>query len=234
MEKSQLDIQNDLQNDLFSVTESYAPEQKEAFVFVLEAEPYEVQDTNSKRRGIIQSELGDVFNDCDKKNAELLQAEKRRLNELARKKALEKLPYYAEPKNDNEKLLNFQYEYLSKPNQLTWWNLVELSEQVTRRIVIHFCRQKNIPFYFTNTNKRVPFGAVCVEDKAGEALEYVMRRYQDNIGYVVEKNYISFLKGGVKHAFEYIFTKKDSKTKIIDPTLLNAKLEKVQIKQWGM
>lgn len=104
------------------------------------------------------------------------------------------LLHYENPKNDNEKLMNYQYQFLKFDDKKAWGDLLILAFQVTERLVYSWCKKNKI---FMDKE--------AVADKTSIAVEYVLRRYksQSLIGYCVQKNYIHALRLGVKHAMKY-------------------------------
>lgn len=148
-----------------------------------------------------QADLFDV-EQCQKDNEKLKQEEMERLNIEARKLLV--LPHYEHPQNDNEKLLNYQYEYLVNNSEVAWGQLITLAYIVTKRLVWQWMKQK-----------RCQLDDIEQDEKTSIAVEYVLRRYKTRIGYCITKNYISALKDGVKHAMLYI-TKLDKDTVYID------------------
>ena len=120
------------------------------------------------------------------------------LNEKKRKQkekffeSYKKLKHFEEPKNDNERLLNYQYEFLVLGSKKAWDNLFILATKVAQRIVVKQVR-----------NKHLAVDAIDIPEKVSVAVEYVMRRYKNNSGWVVRDNYISAIKSGVIHALYY-------------------------------
>lgn len=120
------------------------------------------------------------------------------LNEKKRKQkekvfeSYKKLKHFEEPKNDNERLLNYQYEFLVLGNKKAWDNLFILATKVAQRIVVKQVRAKHLAV-----------DAIDIPEKVSIAVEYVMRRYKNNSGWVVRDNYISAIKSGVIHALYY-------------------------------
>lgn len=120
------------------------------------------------------------------------------LNEKKRKQkekvfeSYKKLKHFEEPKNDNERLLNYQYEFLVLENKKAWDNLFILATKVAQRIVVKQVRAKHLAV-----------DAIDIPEKVSIAVEYVMRRYKNNSGWVVRDNYISAIKSGVIHALYY-------------------------------
>lgn len=196
------------QQDLFNIqhiTQKNKPVEKashyeEKFVFCDKDEIDLIfEDTDSTTKGKMQSEFPeDYLKDSlafEKQKEEQRKKEHHQKVLEARKQM--KLKDYPEPKNDNEKLMHLQYLFLKSDKQEDWWNLMTFAEVITKRLVWYFMKEK-----------RITLDEISQDEKVGIALVYVMRRYEDTIGYYVSKNYISFLKGGVKHAFEY-FNKSD-------------------------
>lgn len=117
---------------------------------------------------------------------------------------LEHLVTYKNPKNDNEKLCNLQAEYLrtqsKKAESELWINCLQIARKLINK------EQKEKHFQMDSDTK---------EDKALEAVEYVIRRYfkhylkQRNIGrmitqyWSIQTSFLNALYGGVKHALYY-------------------------------
>ena len=108
---------------------------------------------------------------------------------------IEELPFYAEPKNDSEILINLQYAYLAKNDRKAHRDLWLKSIEIAKKLIRNERKQKG--FYLDDAD---------FEDKAIEAVEYVLRRYserKDNYCWSVRKNYVSALYNGVRHALYY-------------------------------
>lgn len=155
-----------------------------------------LEDTTSVTRGKMQQDFSDTT-DFDKGSIEFQKAlekkaEEEHLQRVIEARAKINAPYFPNPKDDNEKLLNLQYNFLKSGSQADWWKLLEFSQVIMKRLVWHFMKQK-----------KISLDEISQDEKVGIALVYVMRRYETTIGYYVSKNYISFLKGGVRHAFDY-------------------------------
>ncbi len=101
---------------------------------------------------------------------------------------------------DNSKLLELQDRFLNG-NSSAWSELWVLSLQVCKRIIKHEQKQKG--FFLNNDD---------LEDKAMNAVFYVLRRYKKTYKngktYRIEKNFVSALYFGVIHAL-YYRSKKD-------------------------
>ena len=108
---------------------------------------------------------------------------------------IDELPFYAEPKNDSEILINLQYAYLAKNDRKAHRDLWLKSIEIAKKLIRNERKQKG--FYLDDAD---------FEDKAIEAVEYVLRRYserKDNYCWSVRKNYVSALYNGVRHALYY-------------------------------
>ena len=108
---------------------------------------------------------------------------------------IDELPFYAEPKNDSEILINLQYAYLAKNDRKAHRDLWLKSIVIAKKLIRNERKQKG--FYLDDAD---------FEDNAIEAVEYVLRRYserKDNYCWSVRKNYVSALYNGVRHALYY-------------------------------
>lgn len=142
-------------------------------------------------KGLMQSNLFDV-EEIETINKGIVAKKHKEAVIKARREMLLELPYYPTPKNDNELLFNYQYDFLVNDNPKAWTQLMTLSYTVIQRIIWSLLKQKKI--------------VLTKEDqieKANIAIEYVLRRYDKNVGYRVNNNFILFLKDGVKHAIKY-------------------------------
>lgn len=124
-----------------------------------------------------------------------------------RKEFIDSLPYFSAPKNDNERMLNFQKELLSgdRNAEARLWNLaITVAKRMVRK------EAKEHQQKLTGDE---------VYDKAMEAVEYVLRRYRKTYSngkpYAVEKNFISAIYNGVRHAMWIEWQKHKGKVRII-------------------
>ena len=108
---------------------------------------------------------------------------------------VEELPFFAEPKTDSEILINLQYAYLARKDKKAqaslWLKSIEIAKKFIRK------ERKEKGFFLDDTD---------FEEKAVEAVEYIMRRYakrKDNFCWSVRKNYVSAIYNGVRHALYY-------------------------------
>lgn len=115
------------------------------------------------------------------------------------------LPYFENPKNDSQLLLNYQFLYLRNGDQKAWGDLLSLSYEVTQRLL----------WKWLSEHKGIYLDKYDQSEKIDEAIWYVLRRYKTRVGWYVSKNFISALNGGVKHAMLYI-TELDKNTIVTD------------------
>ncbi|WP_294429888.1 hypothetical protein [uncultured Treponema sp.] len=108
---------------------------------------------------------------------------------------IDELPFYAEPKNDSEILINLQYAYLARKDRKAQAALWQKSIVIAKKFIQKERKEKG--FFLDDSD---------LEDKAIEAVEYIMRRYarrEDNFCWSVRKNYVSAIYNGVRHALYY-------------------------------
>ena len=103
-----------------------------------------------------------------------------------------KLPHFEAPQNDNERLLNYQYDFLVNGSQEAWRNLWELTSATAGRMLAHGCKQRNIHFSKEQW-----------EDKRAEAVMYLLRRYRTRPGYRIEADFPLHIWYAVKHVLDY-------------------------------
>lgn len=97
------------------------------------------------------------------------------------------LPRFEDPKDDNERLLNYQYDWLVNKDQKAWEALWILSRKMARKFVLTFAKKKGLKL-----------DLLTVEDKTDEAVVYILRRYQR--GWYVRRAYCTAIKEAVVHA----------------------------------
>ena len=97
------------------------------------------------------------------------------------------LPHFADPGNDNERLLNYQYEWLVHDDKGAKDGLWTLAYRIARRMITARL-----------TRQGVLFDDQTLHDSAVAAVEYVLRRYE--YGWYVRKAYLRAIKWGVVHA----------------------------------
>lgn len=97
------------------------------------------------------------------------------------------LPFFENPRNDNEVLLSCQHDWLVGNDRSARDRLWILAYRIARRMITAKLTQKG-----------VTFDDELLHDKAVEAVEYVLRRYE--YGWYVRKAYLRAIKWGVVHA----------------------------------
>lgn len=104
------------------------------------------------------------------------------------------LPYYPAPKNDNEKLLNWQYEYRIKGDEKALTKMYRLGEIIALRY-IHTVAKKN---------KAVAKLAQCdKEEKAHNAIVYIIARYLRVKDFAITESFTGYLFLRIKHELFY-------------------------------
>jgi hypothetical protein len=116
--------------------------------------------------------------------------EELREQEKVEKLAQRRLPYYPHPRDDNQRLLNYQHDWLEKQDPKAWTKLWNLAQKVARRMIRAQARRRG--FYLDE---------LAVDDRTSDAVCYVLRRYQ--YGWYVKKAYLKAIKEGVVHALWY-------------------------------
>lgn len=153
-------------------------------ITILEEEPETVF------KGVLQSDLFDVQG-LTQENAEIAE-EKKQVAIIEARKTME-LPYFPEPKNDNELLFNYQHDFIKYDDQEAWGKLLMLSSVVTKRLLWKWLSEHPKEF----------LDDIAQDEKTSIAVLYVLRRYKENVGWYVKKNFIGALKSGVLHAMRY-------------------------------
>ena len=104
------------------------------------------------------------------------------------------LPYYPAPKNDNEKLLNWQYEYRIKGDEKALNKMYRLGEIIALRY-INTVEKKN---------KAVAKLAQCdKEEKAHNAITYIIARYLRVKDFAITESFTGYLFLRIKHELFY-------------------------------
>lgn len=116
------------------------------------------------------------------------------------------LPYFDTPRDDNQRLLNYQHDWLTNGDEKAWEKLWVLARKVARRMIRAQARRKGFSLDRLDEDDRVDT-AVC----------YVLRRYQD--GWYVKKAYLKAIKEGVVHALWYRTKADEIQDSVGDETL---------------
>ncbi len=102
------------------------------------------------------------------------------------------LPYFEHPKNDNERLLNYQYDFIVNGSQEAWCGLWKLTTKVVGLMLAKECKERKI--FFDHEEWK---------DKKSEAVIYILRRYKTHPGYCIKSSYPLHIWYAVKHVLDY-------------------------------
>lgn len=112
---------------------------------------------------------------CDKSETER-ETETKKENENDLRLVLQ---YFEHPESDNERLLNYQYDYLVNKNQEAWSELWSLSIKTAGQCLAHICRKYH---------KTIP--SDLWEDYKIDVAMYVLRRYTTHQNYCIKKEFV--------------------------------------------
>lgn len=119
------------------------------------------------------------------------------------KQASPTLPYYANPVNDNELLLNYQHAWLVHGDFAARQKMFELGYKVMKRLLWRKMKKSGLGYL----DKELQ------DDIVSNAFVYVFRRF--DYGYCVTKNFLTVLNDGLRHAL-YYRTMADAETSLDD------------------
>lgn len=123
------------------------------------------------------------------------------------------LPHFDAPQNDNERLLNYQYDFLVNGSQEAWGNLWKLTEATAGRMLGNMCRKRKLAF----TREEW-------EDKRADAVLYILRRYRTRKDYWIEADYPLQIWYAVKHVLDHV-NKRDEIVDYVSGAELDAIIE---------
>lgn len=104
------------------------------------------------------------------------------------------LPYYPAPQNDNEKLLNWQYEYRIKGDEKALNKMYRLGKVIALRYINTVAKK----------NKAVAKMAQCdKEEKAHNAIVYIIARYLRVKDFAITESFTGYLFLRIKHELFY-------------------------------
>ena len=101
-------------------------------------------------------------------------------------------PCNGEPKDDNERMLLAQWQWLRNHDEEARNRFFLLGYECLRRIL--WAEKKKRRMYLDEEQDM---------DTVATAFEYVFRRYSKGNGYYVKSNMIVVLQGGIRHALDY-------------------------------
>lgn len=103
------------------------------------------------------------------------------------------LPYYEAPKNDNERLLNYQWDY-KRGDETALNKMYELGYNIALRYIsIH--AKKNPHIARLDKSRR--------EEKAHNAITYIIARYLQIQDFAIYKSFTSYIYLRVQHELFY-------------------------------
>lgn len=97
---------------------------------------------------------------------------------------LSNLPHYEEPKNDNERLLEYQFLYLINGDEAALARLYKLSAEICLKFVNKISRENPHIKHLTIEERK---------EKAHDAVCYMIEQYKTKRTWYVSKNYPGYL-----------------------------------------
>lgn len=113
-------------------------------------------------------------------------------NKEAQKKR--KLPYFENPKDDNEHLLNYQYAYMTQDDK----NALNAMYKKGKEIALKYIAAK------AKKNKHI--AALCMSDrdeKAHNAITYIIARYLRVKDFAIHESFTAYLYLRIQHELFY-------------------------------
>ena len=104
------------------------------------------------------------------------------------------LPYYPAPKNDNEKLLNWQYEYRIKGDEKALNKMYRLGEIIALRYINTVAKKNKAVAKLAQSDK---------EEKAHNAITYIIARYLRVKDFAITESFTGYLFLRIKHELFY-------------------------------
>ena len=142
-------------------------------------------------------------------------------NELEKKPA-EDLPHFENPKNDNERLLEFQYRYKTTGDKGELGNIYSLSKQIAYKFINKIsCMNPAVKM----------LSAEAREEKAVNCAEYMIEQHLTRPDFAVTKNYPGYVYLRVLWEL-YGNQKKEKRVKYWDLEKVNKKITNMQIREY--
>lgn len=104
------------------------------------------------------------------------------------------LPYYPAPKNDNEKLLNWQYEYRIKGDENALNKMYRLGEIIALRYINTVAKKNKAVAKLSHSDKK---------EKAHNAITYIIARYLRVKDFAITESFTGYLFLRIKHELFY-------------------------------
>lgn len=114
------------------------------------------------------------------------------------------LPHYPEPKSDNQRLLNYQYEYKIKGDTAALEGMYNLGCKIAGRFINAEAEARG--FYLCASDR---------EEKARNAITYIIARYLRVKDFAITKSFTGYLFLRIKHEL-YYQRKVDKIVKFVD------------------
>lgn len=133
------------------------------------------------------------------------------IRDAERRRVRDSLVHYPEPFNDNQRLLNCQYEWIRNGDKKAGEMLWMLARKVALRMVRR--EEKKRGCFFDSSTR---------QDKASEAVMYILRRYPRN--WFVRHSFPDALWHGVKHALDYRTKAEEMVDFVPDEVLVNIQI----------
>lgn len=167
--------------------------EKARYIPEAEEEPEEFVELPSTHEVLQQSIFDEAeIDDCQQVSDQMKEDNLKAQIIEARKKI--NPPRYEHPKNDNEWLFNFQYDYIVNGSQEAYGHLLELAFTVTKRLIRRWLAKKGGKVFWDD---------ITQDEKTMEAIVYVLRRYSTTVGWYCSTNFITVLNDGVRHVTKY-------------------------------
>ena len=99
---------------------------------------------------------------------------------------------FENPKNDNERFMNFQKDYLETGNPDAWNGMWKCAVNICTNL-IKLEKKRTKTFISDEDTEDISLNAVC----------YVLRRFKTTPGYYIKTNSVKALQGGVLHAMKH-------------------------------
>lgn len=116
------------------------------------------------------------------------------------------LPKFAEPKDDNERLMNYQW-VARNGDRAAYDGMYELGRQVALRLIAKEA----------SGNRHVAeLGAAEREEKAHNAITYIVERFLRSDGFFIKKSFTAYIYLRVRHEL-YYRRKVDEIVRFVDP-----------------
>lgn len=104
------------------------------------------------------------------------------------------LPYYPEPKNDNQRLLNYQYDYKIKGDKSALAKMYQLGAKVAARFIANIAESQKKIAQLRRSER---------EEKAHNAITYMITRYLRVKDFAITESFTAYLYLRVKHELFY-------------------------------